>query len=92
MIYEAVKVLKASGVRFLISPYEADSQVAFLVRSGQVDFAVSEDSDLVCFACPRIAFKVKLDSTCEYLDTPKWTKSLEKRKELKNESLRVFWS
>lgn len=91
MIYEAAKVLKASGVQIIISPYEADSQLSFLVRSGQVDFAVSEDSDLVCFGCPRVAFKIKLNSTCEYLDTSKWTNSLEKRKELKNESLRVFW-
>lgn len=37
-----------------MAPYEADAQIAFLVKEGLADFALSEDSDLLAFKCPKV--------------------------------------
>lgn len=47
--------LKVQGVAFLVAPYEADAQMAYLARSGTVQLVVTEDSDLLAYGCPRCA-------------------------------------
>ena len=39
--------LDEMAVTYVVAPYEADSQLAFLARTGQVDAVISEDSDLI---------------------------------------------
>ena len=36
------------------APYETDAQIAFLVKNGHCDFAISEDSDLLPYGCKEI--------------------------------------
>ena len=36
------------------APFEADSQLAFLARTGAVQYILSEDADLVVLGCPRV--------------------------------------
>ncbi|ETN82060.1 XPG I-region, partial [Necator americanus] len=45
------------NVDILVSPYESDAQLAFLVNEGFADVVVTEDSDLIAFGCEKIAFK-----------------------------------
>ena len=49
------------GVDFVVAPYEADSQLAFLASiptcRGGVSAVITEDSDLVPYGCPRTLFK-----------------------------------
>ena len=40
------------------APYEADAQMAYMVREGLADFAITEDSDLIAFGCPKILAKI----------------------------------
>jgi exonuclease-1 len=47
------QALRPAGVAVLVAPYEADAQMAYLARSGVVAAVVTEDSDLVAYACPR---------------------------------------
>ena len=42
-------ILQKLDIEVVIAPYEADSQISYLVRSGIADFGVSEDSDIVVF-------------------------------------------
>ena len=58
MLYTTFDVLREMEVEYIIAPYEADSQIAHLCISGYCDFAITEDSDLVCFMCPRTVFKL----------------------------------
>lgn len=44
-----VASLRSHNVPFLVSPYEADAQLAFLQLQGHVDLVVSEDSDLIAY-------------------------------------------
>ncbi|MED6109951.1 Rad2 nuclease [Stylosanthes scabra] len=55
---ELIQVLRQENVQYVVAPYEADAQMAFLAISGKVDAVITEDSDLIPFGCPRIIFKM----------------------------------
>ena len=57
MVFELTQVLRGRGVEFLVSPYEADAQLAFLSLSGLVDVVLTEDSDALVYGCRRVIFK-----------------------------------
>ncbi|CAB4036591.1 Exonuclease 1, partial [Paramuricea clavata] len=40
---------REKSLQYVVAPNEADAQIAFLVRSGHADFAISEDSDLLAY-------------------------------------------
>lgn len=41
-----------------MAPYEADAQMAYLARRGDVHAVITEDSDLLTYGCPRVLFKM----------------------------------
>lgn len=49
--------LNGLGIPYVIAPYEADAQLAFLARNGLVDCVMTEDSDLLPYMCPLTLFK-----------------------------------
>ncbi|PPQ69679.1 hypothetical protein CVT24_001212 [Panaeolus cyanescens] len=57
MAYQLIKALKAEGVSYVVAPYEADAQLAYLVERKLVDAVLTEDSDLLVFGCPNVWFK-----------------------------------
>lgn len=50
--------LKRRRWPFLVAPYEADGQLAYLARGGGVDLVVTEDSDLIGHGCPALCYKL----------------------------------
>ena len=54
--------LPLQGIDFIMAPFEADPQLAFLAAispaRGGVAAVITEDSDLVAYGCPRILFKL----------------------------------
>jgi exonuclease-1 len=50
---------------YCVAPYEADSQIAFMVASGLADFAITDDSDLLAYCCPDTVFKLNLRGECQ---------------------------
>ncbi len=48
------QALAAAGVRYLVAPYEADAQLAYLSMKGIVDVVISEDSDTIPYGCRRV--------------------------------------
>lgn len=46
---------------FLVAPYEADSQLAYLSKVGLADIIVTEDSDLLVFGAARMLYKLDKD-------------------------------
>eukprot|EP00743_Colponemidia_sp_Colp-15_P012888 GILK01014806.1.p1 GENE.GILK01014806.1~~GILK01014806.1.p1 ORF type:complete len:623 (-),score=119.08 GILK01014806.1:260-2128(-) len=61
MIANLIAVCRANAVGFLVAPYEADAQLAFLSAAGLVDAVISEDSDLLCYGCTNILYKMNKD-------------------------------
>lgn len=55
MAFEVIEALKATGVDFVVAPYEADAQLAYLEKHGIVDGIVTEDSDLLVFGCKKVS-------------------------------------
>ncbi|KAG5338503.1 hypothetical protein C0989_007275 [Termitomyces sp. Mn162] len=58
MAYQLIKALRAESVAYVVAPYEADAQLAYLERTGTVDAILTEDSDLLVFGCQHVLFKL----------------------------------
>lgn len=61
MIDLFIDILQCLDIEFIIAPYEADAQMAYMVREGLADFAVTEDSDLIAYGCPKVLLKLSLN-------------------------------
>jgi exonuclease 1 len=59
--YNCAQALRAEGIQYVVAPYEADAQLAFLEAQGIVQAILTEDSDLLVFGCQNVLFK--LDAT-----------------------------
>ncbi|TVU51792.1 hypothetical protein EJB05_03236 [Eragrostis curvula] len=62
MAYQLIQILRSENVEFVVAPYEADAQLAYLATldadQGGIDAVVTEDSDLIAYCCPAIIFKM----------------------------------
>lgn len=56
--YKLIEELKIRNIEFIVAPYEADAQLAYLNRVGIVDFIITEDSDLLAFGAKKILYKL----------------------------------
>ncbi|GAQ80053.1 DNA repair protein XPGC [Klebsormidium nitens] len=53
-----IKVLQEEKIDYIVAPYEADAQLAYLVINGLVDAVITEDSDLLAHGCPKVLYKM----------------------------------
>lgn len=58
MAYNLIQCLKQENVDYIVAPYEADAQMAFLSINGLVHAVITEDSDLIPYGASRIMFKM----------------------------------
>eukprot|EP00903_Cladosiphon_okamuranus_P010646 g10067.t1 len=58
MAFQFMKALRQAGVQFIVAPYEADAQLAFLSRTRAVDVVLTEDSDCLPYGCRKVLFKM----------------------------------
>ncbi|XP_068597714.1 exonuclease 1 [Brachionichthys hirsutus] len=58
MAHNLIKTARARGVDCVIAPYEADPQLAYLVKSGLAQAVITEDSDLLAFGCKKVILKM----------------------------------
>lgn len=58
MAYMLIEALRKESIEFIVAPYEADAQLAYLDKIGRVAAVISEDSDLLLFGIRRILFKM----------------------------------
>ncbi|KAJ7100016.1 PIN domain-like protein [Mycena belliarum] len=69
MAFQLIKALRAEAVAYVVAPYEADAQLAYLEREGLVDGIITEDSDLLVFGCRTVLFKMDaVSSTAVCID------------------------
>ncbi len=57
-----LKALRAENVPYVVAPYEADAQLAYLEKLGLVDAILTEDSDLLVFGCKDVLYKLDVVS------------------------------
>lgn len=58
MAYHFVQSAASLGVQFIVAPYEADAQLAYLYLQGRVEAVFTEDSDLLAFGVKVCFFKM----------------------------------
>ncbi|KAK6443673.1 Rad2 nuclease [Oleoguttula sp. CCFEE 5521] len=64
MARELIEELKAMNVPYVVAPYEADSQLAYLEQQGVIDGVLSEDSDLLVFGVQCLLTKLDQYGEC----------------------------
>eukprot|EP01125_Pyxidicula_operculata_P004805 TRINITY_DN1790_c1_g3_i2.p1 TRINITY_DN1790_c1_g3~~TRINITY_DN1790_c1_g3_i2.p1 ORF type:complete len:1259 (+),score=389.47 TRINITY_DN1790_c1_g3_i2:36-3812(+) len=57
MAYSLIKTLRKEGIEYIVAPYEADAQLAYLSKINYVDAVISEDSDLLPYGARRVIYK-----------------------------------
>ena len=68
-VHNWIKHLKKVGVEYIVAPYEADAQLAYLCRTKYVDFVLTEDSDLLPYQTPHILYKYdEFSQTATYVN------------------------
>ena len=69
MATRLIDELRRRDVPFVVAPYEADPQIAYLVRERICACAISEDSDLLAYGCPCSLFKLEVQTALGTLVT-----------------------
>ncbi len=58
MVQKLLVELKCLRIEYIVAPYEADAQLAYLFKIRQIDLVVTEDSDLLLFGASKVFFKM----------------------------------
>ncbi|XP_068681697.1 exonuclease 1-like [Montipora foliosa] len=58
MALDVIKACRKKGVDCIVAPYEADAQLAYLMKAGLAQAIISEDSDLLVYGCQKVIFKM----------------------------------
>ncbi|XP_073154986.1 exonuclease 1-like isoform X4 [Henckelia pumila] len=62
MARQLIQILRLENIEFVVAPYEADAQLAYLsgleAEDGGVVAVISEDSDLLVYGCSAVVFKM----------------------------------
>ena len=64
MARQLIEELKKTGVQYVVAPYEADAQLAYLERKGIIQGILSEDSDLLVFGVKMLLTKLDQYGDC----------------------------
>ncbi|KAK6498568.1 Rad2 nuclease, variant 2 [Arthrobotrys musiformis] len=64
MARRLIEELKKANVPYVVAPYEADAQMAYLERIGEVSAILSEDSDLLVFGAKCLLTKLDQYGEC----------------------------
>lgn len=73
MARQLIEELKKLGVAYVVAPYEADSQMAFLEQRGTIDAILSEDSDLLVFGAKCLLTKLDQYGDCIMINRKDFT-------------------
>ncbi len=69
--YMFIDYLIFKKIDFIVAPYEADAQLAYMFTKKIIDIVVTEDSDLIAYNCTKIIKGVKFNGQCQFVDLTK---------------------
>jgi exonuclease 1 len=64
MARQLIEELKRMNIQYVVAPYEADAQLAYLEQKGIIDGILSEDSDLLVYGAKRLITKLDQHGDC----------------------------
>ena len=53
----------------IVAPYEADAQLAYLMKAGIAQAIISEDSDLLVYGCKRVGTQFYYNGVLSFFST-----------------------
>lgn len=68
-----IEELKFHNIQYVVAPFEADSQLAYLERKGIIDGILSEDSDLLVFGAKCLITKLDRYGECVEINRNRFT-------------------
>ncbi|KVI04562.1 5'-3' exonuclease, C-terminal domain-containing protein [Cynara cardunculus var. scolymus] len=64
MAHQLIQILRSENIEFVVAPYEADAQLAYLSSldedKGGIAAVISEDSDLLAYGCSSVRISMEL--------------------------------
>ena len=66
LIYLFMDFLSFKKIKFMVAPYEADSQLVYLYLNKDIDYVMSEDSDLIVLGCTEILRQFKMSDKIKH--------------------------
>src|SRR5579859_6743838 len=64
MAHRFILALRRENISYVVAPYEADAQLAYLEKMGTIQAIVTEDSDLLVFGCRTLLLKMDQFGEC----------------------------
>lgn len=58
-------LLQSMNCKFMMAPYEADTQLAYLYHTQRISGIISEDSDYLAWGCNNLITKMDKEGNCE---------------------------
>ncbi|CAJ1952050.1 unnamed protein product [Sphenostylis stenocarpa] len=94
MAHKLIQTLKSEKIEFVVAPYEADAQLAYLshlgVENGGVAAVITEDSDLIAYGCPDIIFKMDRHGNGERIELEKIFSAESVRPSFRSFNMKLF--
>ena len=56
------ELFRLHNIQFIVAPYEADVQLAYLWETKKVDFVITEDSDLLAYGVGSVFYKYDMST------------------------------
>lgn len=69
MARQVIRQCRQMNVEYVVAPYEADAQLAWMMASGVVDSIITEDSDLLVYGASRVLFKMTKDGHGDFFQS-----------------------
>lgn len=89
IIKQVIIYCKRENINYIVAPYEADAQLAYLNNNGICKFIITEDTDLILYGCSYIIYKLDAKlGTCVLYEKTRLSKCLGTREELEFEKFR----
>lgn len=64
MARQLIEELKKMNIQYVVAPYEADAQLAYLEKKGIINGILSEDSDLLVYGAKKLITKLDQHGDC----------------------------
>lgn len=81
IVKQIINYCKRENINYIVAPYEADAQLAFLINSSMCEFIITEDTDLILYGCHKIIYKLDTNGNCVLYNRAKLSKCLGPRGE-----------
>lgn len=89
VVQQVIHYCRQENIKYIVAPYEADAQLAFLNNNGHCEFVITEDSDLILYGCKKIIYKLDRESgECVLYERSRLGRCLQTREELEFERFR----